>query len=1327
MLVVEFANLNLFLNWIAEREKIRIAKESGAAPPWTYDEILREGSFCNVCREHDRTTVWIKQKWREPHRDDPHVWFLMAVARLINAPEVLGAIAVPLPWDKPRFLDEMRARKAQGLSLERAAYIIPAGRGYPNKFEFLAERIFDPLWAARETVCPKLGDTCRAFFGRLRAFDYLGAFLAAQIVADTKFVGPLAAASDWWDFVAPGPGSERGLNVAAGRDPQTPWTEDAWHATFKQLRIAITPGLEKLGLRLSAQDLQNVLCEGFKYWRAKTAGQLPRRHYRPDGEAPARRTRKTEKPTAPPTPTEAPAPSPQPVIEPVAPVAGVRHAKFFYLARKYVVPAPAQALAGLRLIFDLEADGLLDEATKVHSIVVGNLDNDQIDEYGPERIDDALAHLERATCLVGHNIAAYDLPVLQRLHGWTPALGVTVVDTLVCSRLILSHLEDLDDQATAMGDPPMGKAAGGKLLRGSHSLEAWATRFGASKVGAEIGDWSQWTPLIQARCVNDLSLNKELWKFLQPDGYAKRAMQLERRAAIVCNHIERDGVPFDRVAAEQLYAEWEKKRDALAAQLRQQLPGTKPTSRLQIGKLLESKGWVPERRTEKTKQPVIDDELLEALPVIYPEFAGIAEHDLLRRRIAQLAKGKQAWLRHVGDDGRIHGGLVHIGTPHSRAKHMTPNLAQTPNAKKGASYATECRALFRAPRGWVFVCCDQANLQDRTFAYYLAAFDEGAYAREFVAGVDQHWRSAAALDLISAETERDKGNKIHTAIREGSKRFRYAFLFGAGNEKAGRIIHDTARAVDQLDSSSRLVEKFFGGVHPNEAALVRVGKQARAKFIAAIPGLQRLRAELEQQVEARGWLLGLDNRRVPVRAKYSALNYQVTSAEAIICKRWLTETYAELATRFAYGWDGDVVVCLWVHDEVAVCCKAEVAEQVVEILVRHAKEAGAFYQLKVPLDAECKIGSNWAGDPIAMVATVDPAPPLVSITNAGLPWDDIAEVEALFPAGDTHPNNRLARTLRLTPTTPIVRQTTRQTPNNPSTQVPPSSSNAGNGYDAQLANKICCPFHEDATPSLQIYNGENDPHYHCFGCGAHGPLSDLPEKLMAAAPSARVQADDAEVLAYAHSLWAQAQPIRGTLAAQYLADTRGIKIDALYSDRELALRFHPRCPFDRERHPSLIALFRDIETDEPAGIHRIALTPDAQKIDRRMLGRWSRPRAVKLWPLCRLEAGPKPLYLGEGIETVLAAATRLWDRNRGRPMWPAWAAGSSGNIKKFPIVVGVDELVLLVDRDASGEDAAAHCFRAWKATGKQVRCLRTQAPMHNDFNDLVLAQLRGSP
>src|SRR5215471_13528818 len=114
-----------------------------------------------------------------------------------------------------------------------------------------------------------------------------------------------------------------------------------------------------------------------------------------------------------------------------------------------------------------------------------------------------------------------------------------------------------------------------------------------------------------------------------------------------------------------------------------------------------------------------------------------------------------------------------------------------------------------------------------------------------------------------------------------------------------------------------------------------------------------------------------------------------------------------------------------------------------------------------------------------------------------------------------------------------------------------------------------------------------------------------------------ILATDTDTLERALKLWDESKPIAGTLAARYLTDIRKLDLAALSADIDAGLRFHPRCPFggNGARHPCLLALFRDVESDAPAGIHRIGLTADANKIKRLTLGRWPSPRAIKLWPV----------------------------------------------------------------------------------------------------------------
>jgi DNA polymerase len=275
-----------------------------------------------------------------------------------------------------------------------------------------------------------------------------------------------------------------------------------------------------------------------------------------------------------------------------------------------------------------------------------------------------------------------------------------------------------------------------------------------------------------------------------------------------------------------------------------------------------------------------------------------------------------------------------------------------------------------------------------------------------------------------------------------------------------------------------------------------------------------------------------------------------------------------------------------------------------------------------------------------------------------------------------------------------------------------------------LDHKVCCPFHDDIEPSCSIY----PDHFHCFGCGEHGSRLDWLMRVegMTEAdavsyikdwPGAHARTpqngDDAEKLVIIKGLWTSARPLLGSIAERYLDETRGIDISKLPEDIHRTLRFHPNCVFGSGTQPCLIGLMRDPLTDAPIGIQRIALgqrNGRIEKIERRMLGHAG---VVKLWP-----AGAQ-LIVGEGLETVLAAATRI--SYEGALLQPAWAALSGPKLHALPVIPGVHRLILLADNDRNqeGQMAAAHAATCWRAAGRTVVTLMPDS-VDTDFNDLVL-------
>lgn len=149
----------------------------------------------------------------------------------------------------------------------------------------------------------------------------------------------------------------------------------------------------------------------------------------------------------------------------------------------------------MRLVFDMEGNGLREECSRVWCIVTKDIDTDEIRQFRPDEIDKALAHLKSASLLIGHNIIGYDIPVFNKLFGWC-TLG-ELFDTLVVSRLL---------------NPDRKVPAGWTGSLKPHSVEAWGMRFGRHK--PENEDWSQYTEHMLHRCTEDVEITYLIYQEL---------------------------------------------------------------------------------------------------------------------------------------------------------------------------------------------------------------------------------------------------------------------------------------------------------------------------------------------------------------------------------------------------------------------------------------------------------------------------------------------------------------------------------------------------------------------------------------------------------------------------------------------------------------------------------------------------------------------------------------------------------------------------------------------------------------------------------------------
>lgn len=289
-------------HWVKEREATRIRKESGAPGPWTDDPIIAKFRFCNVRREDDSVTVWIRKRIREPYADHPNLWFMLAISRWINwvptMVELIGSIDSGYAWpdhqgfDLDNLKEVMRRRAARNEKVFTGAYTInaPATKG-ASKIDYVADTVLGAVWRGERR--PSMADllttsihkpSLRGIHMALSKYQGWGAFMTYQVIVDLRFTRYLCNAEDVATWAAAGPGTVRGLNRIAGRRVDFPLDQGQ---ALQEIRTLYKTIRDETGVDMDFSDVPNILCETDKYCRVMNNEGAPRALYHPAAAAAA--------------------------------------------------------------------------------------------------------------------------------------------------------------------------------------------------------------------------------------------------------------------------------------------------------------------------------------------------------------------------------------------------------------------------------------------------------------------------------------------------------------------------------------------------------------------------------------------------------------------------------------------------------------------------------------------------------------------------------------------------------------------------------------------------------------------------------------------------------------------------------------------------------------------------------------------------------------------------------------------------------------------------------------------------------------------------------
>lgn len=614
--------------------------------------------------------------------------------------------------------------------------------------------------------------------------------------------------------------------------------------------------------------------------------------------------------------------------------------------------------------------------------------------------------------IVAHNGLGYDLEVLKKLHGHEPGfdafyrkchdeIGSWHIDTLILGRLLFPDVSSMDwamYQSGKLRNFPDSPKARQKLF-GNHNLAAWGYRLGVHKGTAGPDDaetdWTVFQESYYTYNKQDVVVTNALLELFQKKAAElerDECIELEHRFALYLEHQQQAGVGFDEPLATNRVARWKDELarrqrtlkasvpDILAEEefipkrdnktkgyvkgvpvMKREIIPFKPTSNDHVIFFLTEKyNWQPTEFTKKKTpkwpmgKPQITHDILKKLP--YPEAPLLARIKLLTDRIGLLSSSPTAWLKCVADDGRIHGRIIHNGTPTSRCRHSSPNLGNVPSTK--ATWGRTLRAMYHAPDRWNqltkllvkrrLVGCDADGLEMRILSNALFPYDNGSFYRAAFDGSKKDGTDCHSLNMVAINRVLlEAGLLLPQLNRDGAKTVFYAVLYGAFPKKVAQTFMD------------------FTGADIPKQKMYAIGQLIMDALKEAVVGLDRLIEALEDSYNAAEemgkWphLYMPDGRPAPVRSKHAILNTLCQTTGSVVMKVAIVlfwDACEEAGLSIRRDWDP----VLFVHDEIQIECNESDSERIRELAERSIAEAGKLLRFNVPLVGSGAIGKTWA-------------------------------------------------------------------------------------------------------------------------------------------------------------------------------------------------------------------------------------------------------------------------------------------------------------------------------------------------------------------------------
>lgn len=333
----------------------------------------------------------------------------------------------------------------------------------------------------------------------------------------------------------------------------------------------------------------------------------------------------------------------------------------------------------------------------------------------------------------------------------------------------------------------------------------------------------------------------------------------------------------------------------------------------QIKEFLLSVGWKPtewnfSKKTGEQTSPKLTEDSFEGMK----DQAGV----LISKRLTIVHRRRQlqGFLDNVRPDGRIEARANTIRTNTCRMGQT--NVVNVPKNKSYVFFGRQMREVFTVPENCLEIGIDAKGLENRILAHYM---NEPEMNRIVTSKDGLH---AALLEVLEP----------YCPNIDNVKTLEYAFFFGARDQKLG----------------------YIAGKRPIGWSDTSMGADIRARILGRIPNLDRLITRVEAAAK-RGYLYGLDGRKLFIRRGKSPLNLLIQGGGAVAMKQALVYLYDDIQR--------DKLNCHLIgsfHDEFCLESIKKDVDRVVILCYDCLPQVTKYFNLNCPLESDVKVGHNWA-------------------------------------------------------------------------------------------------------------------------------------------------------------------------------------------------------------------------------------------------------------------------------------------------------------------------------------------------------------------------------